>query len=197
MSPEMRPFWMGWGSAIGLIAVATAGTGWVISATATWPLLPLSLARVGCVLIALLVFVAAFRLALLGTMALKRVLATNLAVLIAMELEELRRAADARARTLGAAPSPAPEPLPIPSFFGERKDIRKLLGQASERSLEDLLASLRDYNAAVSEQARGYEPTVATPPQEPARRLHSHIGSVLEAAQRALQTVAPFRRAGA
>ncbi len=205
MKVEMRPFWIAWGLAVALIGAATAAAGWVISISASWPFLAMAAVRLGCVVLALLTFVAAFRLALLGTVSLKRVLAKNLAVLIALELDDLRLAAQERARALGdvaAAHSshphlPSSGALEIPSFFGDRDEIRKLLGKATEHSLEQLLVSLQSYNETVLQGAQERRAVGAEARHQAALQLQSRIGLVQDSVQQALRTITPFCRADA
>lgn len=155
----MRLFWMAWAFAILLVLIAIGGSAWVFTASDSWSDLPRIFWRSACIVGSLLAFVGAFRLAMLATASLRFILSQNLAALIVMELDELRQRTQDRAielakknltaeardrgewRSIGA--------LPIPRFFGERKEIRKLLGPATQGTLEELLASLQSYNQIV------------------------------------------------
>ena len=156
----MRLFWLAWSLAVLLVLVAVGGSAWVFAASEDWSNLPRIVARATCILGSLLAFVGAFRLALLATASLRFVLAQNLAALIVMELDELRQNAEERAVALaknelahsqerGREEWRSIRTLPIPRFFGERKEIRKLLGPATQETLEELLASLENYNQIV------------------------------------------------
>lgn len=192
----MRLFWMAWSFAVLLVLTAIGGTGWVFAASEHWPDLSRVVSRAVCLLAALAAFVGAFRLALLATSVLRFVLAQNLAALIVMELDDLRQAAQERAESLAGASSPqqgiladawrASEQLRIPRFFGERREIRKLLGPATERTLEQLLVSLHSYNEAAAD-ARAHSASGT-----PAQRLWSEIAVVQERLRRAAVDVAPF-----
>ena len=131
----MRAFWMAWGLAVLLLVVGTLGAMWIFGISAAWPAAPRILATIVGVALLLCTLVCAVRAGFLGTMALKQVLAENRAIVIAMELDDLRRAAEQHAQA-----------LKIPRFFGERDEIRKLLGKATEHTLEEIHASLQSYN---------------------------------------------------
>ena len=179
----MRLFWIAWGLALLLLAGAVGGGSWLISTAADAALGY----RIGSWVFAALLlafgFVGAFRLALLGTIALKQLLARNLAIVIALELEELRAAAHQQAALLSAASGAgamvqlAPSRLKIPRFFGERSELRELLGPATDRTLEDLLESLRHFNAATGGDT-------AT--------LRHELDLVLYRLESALRALAPF-----
>lgn len=157
----MRLFWMAWSLAVLLVLIAIGGSAWVFVASENWSGLARIVSRSACGVGLLLAFVGAFRLALLGTASLRFVLAQNLAALIVMELDELRHnaqeravalARDSMARSKGRVRGEWQSvvgPLPIPRFFGERNEIRKLLGPATQETLEQLLASLENYNQIV------------------------------------------------
>lgn len=155
----LLPFWLAWLMAILLLAGMLAGGVFVVARTKDWVLADQLAARGIVVLLALAGLYLAFRLALYGTAVLQRVLAHNLARLIAFELDDLRAQADQRAAYLvmrvhavGATaeaflpPSPA---LPVPHFFADTDDIAKLLGEPVERALEDLLLSLSAFNSSL------------------------------------------------
>lgn len=192
----MRLFWMAWSFAVLLVLIAIGGTAWVFAASEHWPDLSRIVSRSACLVGALAAFVGAFRLALLATSVLRFVLAQNLAALIVMELDDLRQAAQERAWSLSAATGgeheaaagawQASEQLQIPRFFGERNEIRKLLGPATERTLEQLLVSLQSYNEAVAE-VRAHNTN-----DNAAQRLWREIVVVQERLKRAAIDVAPF-----
>ena len=155
----MRLFWMAWGLAVLLVLAAIGLSAWVFAISENWSDLTRIVSRSACGVSLLLAFVGAFRLALLATASLRFVLAQNLAALIVMELDELRQNAEenaialardsmahAKGRVRGEWPVGT---LPIPRFFGERNEIRKLLGPATQETLEQLLASLENYNQIV------------------------------------------------
>src|SRR5262249_41966432 len=145
-----------------LLLGSVGGTAWVFTTSEGWPDLARIVVRSGCLVASMTAFVGAYRLALLATASLRFVLAQNLAALIVMELDDLRMAAqdcaDALAELASAEPrqtrSQAWRPsgaLRIPRFFGDRDEIRKLLGPATEQALEQVLISLQSYNKAVVE----------------------------------------------
>jgi len=182
----VRLFWIAWGLALLLLAGVVGGGSWLISAASDSALAFRIGSWVAAVLLLAVGFVGAFRLALLGTIALKHLLARNLAIVIALELEELRAAAHQQAALLsaagGAGPAVqlAPSGLKVPRFFGERSEVRELLGPATERMLEDLLDSLRHFNAAAGSDT-------AT--------LRHELDLVLYRLESALRALAPFSRA--
>jgi hypothetical protein len=187
----MRLFWMAWSLAVLLVLVAIGGTAWVFAASEHWPGFARVASRAGCLLGSLAAFVGAFRLALLATASLRFVLARNLATLIVMELNDLHQAAQERAASFAeggeAHTSPeASEALQIPRFFGDRTEIRKLLGPATEHTLEQLLISLQSYNQAV------IDVTLETGSGSPAHRLWQEIRVVQERLKLAVQELAPF-----
>lgn len=193
---RMRLFWMAWSFAVLLVLIAIGGTAWIFAASEHWPDITRIVSRAACLVGSLAAFVGAFRLALLATSVLRFVLAQNLAALIVMELDDLRQAAAERAESLaevaGAAQNVhadawrASEQLQIPRFFGDRKEIRKLLGPATERTLEQLLASLQRYNQAVIDMKTQDLNDSA------AHRLWREIAIVQERLKRAAIEVAPF-----
>jgi hypothetical protein len=149
----MRAFWTGWGLAVLLLSAGTFGAVWMFGASRSWPVVPHVLTNVVGIALLLLMVIGAFRSALLGTMALKQLLAENLAIVIAMELDDLRRAAEQRALSLQGEATPASTAqgmaaLGIPKFFGERDEIRKLLGAATAHTLQEIHVSLQTYNEA-------------------------------------------------
>ena len=192
----MRLFWMAWSFAVLLVLMATGGTAWVFAVSDGWPGLVRVTSRALCLIGSFAAFVGAFRLALLATASLRFVLAKNLAAVIALELDGLRRAAQERATALTGDTSPAravhldawraSETLQIPHFFGERGEIRKLLGPATEYTLEQLLASLQSYNRAVatakSQKAGGNAGPL----------LWQEIVGVQNSLKRAAHEIAPF-----
>jgi hypothetical protein len=194
---KMRLFWMAWGLAVLLVLVATGGTAWVFAASDQWSALARIGSRAACLVGLLAAFVGAFRLALLATASLRFVLAQNLAALIVMELDDLRQAAQERAaalsghagaeaqKTFSDAWQPS-ETLQIPRFFGNRNEIRKLLGPATEQTLEQVLISLQSYNQTVSDARlrSGDRSTKA--------RLWQEIAVVQERIKQAAREVAPF-----
>jgi hypothetical protein len=192
----MRLFWMAWGLAVLLIGAAIGGSAWVLTASAAWPLLPLTLLRLLCAAAIVVAFVGAFRLALLGTVALKRVLARNLAVVIAMELEDLRASVTECASALGdeTAPAASARALEIPDFLGKREVIRNLLGRATEHTLEQVLLSLESYNATIQEIERGVRAAGAAAAPQTASHLRWKIGVVGDQIRQALSALALFRQ---
>lgn len=192
----MRLFWMAWGLAVLFVLIAIAGSAWVFTASDSWPNVPRIFWRSVCIVGSLLAFVGAFRLAMLATASLRFILSQNLAALIVMELDELRQSTHDRAvelaqknltkeirergewRSIGT--------LPIPSFFGERKEIRKLLGPATQETLEELLASLENYNQIVdavkSQETNGNAVVI----------LWQAISAVESRLRHAAREVAPF-----
>lgn len=193
----MRLFWMAWSFAILLILIAIGGTAWVFAASEHWTALTRLVSRSICLMAVLAAFVGAFRLALLATASLRVVLAQNLAALIVMELDDLRRAAQERAASLeGNAGGKAQaglmeatrssEALQVPRFFGDRAEIRKLLGPATEHTLEQLLISLESYNQTLAEVSLENGNASA------AHRLWQEIKVVQERLKQAAQELAPF-----
>lgn len=191
----MRLFWMAWGFAVLLVLAAIGGTAWIFAASDQWTDAPRLAVRVVCVVASLAAFVGAFRLALLATASLRLVLAQNLAALIVMELDDLRQAALERASVLadaGGTGQPQPEvwrsseALRVPGFFGDRQEIRKLLGPATEKTLEQVLESLQSYNQTVTE-IRSRDPD-----QNAGTRLWHDIALVQERIKLAAREVAPF-----
>jgi hypothetical protein len=181
----MRLFWMAWGLALLLLAGVVGGGSWLIAVAADAALAY----RLGSWAAALLLlafgFVGAFRLAFLGTLALKHVLARNLAIVIALELEELQALAHQQAALLSAASGAGrvvqfvPSGLRIPRFFGERSELRELLGPATGQTLEYLLESLQHFNAAAGDPVA----------------LRHELDLVLYRLESALRALAPFSRA--
>ncbi len=188
----MRLFWMAWSFAVLLVLMAIGGTAWVFAASEHWSGFTRIAGRTGCLAASLAAFVGAFRLALLATASLRLVLAQNLAALIVMELDDLRRAAQERAALLegkaaaSASNTGTSQTLQIPQFFGDRAEIRKLLGPATEHTLEQLLVSLQSYNQAVAEVKVGSGNASA------AQRLWQEIKVVQERLKLAVQELAPF-----
>ena len=187
----MRLFWMAWGFALLLLAMAVSGGAWLIEAGADWSLPHRLAGRALAATLLVFAFVGAYRLATLGTLALKHVLAQNLAIVIAMELDDLRRAAREQAALRSAATAVidgcaqiTPSGLQIPHFFGERAELRVLLGLATERTLEELLVALRSFNAAARAAADN-----AT-----YRALRGELDVVLEQLDRSMRSLAPFNQ---
>jgi hypothetical protein len=189
----MRLFWMAWGLAVLLIGAAIGGSAWVLTASAAWPLLPLTVLRLVCAAGIVIAFVGAFRLAILGTVALKRVLARNLAIVIAMELEDLRASVTECASALTETGSEAPA-LDIPAFLGKREEIRSLLGRATEHTLEQVLVSLQSYNATIEEIERGVRAADAEGARQTVSHLRWKIGVVGDHIRQALSALALFRQ---
>jgi hypothetical protein len=193
----MRLFWMAWALAVLLILVSVGGTAWVFAQTDGWAAFPRIGARALSLVASLAAFVGAFRLALLATASLRFVLAQNLAALIVMELDDLRNAAQECADALAQlaatesrqAHARAWRPsgtLRIPRFFGDREEIRKLLGPTTEQTLEELLISLRSYNKAV------VEVNSQDGDRNAVLHLWEEIGVLQQWLKRAAQEVAPF-----
>jgi hypothetical protein len=156
----MRLFWTAWGLAFFVIAAAVATVAWLLSISETWQLVPFFLIRALCIIIGLIAFVGAFRLGLMGTVSLRVLLAQNLAIVITMELDDLRLAMQTRAIALGERPVAPDQALDAkdwqltelqkyPALLGDRAEVRKLLGKATEHALEQILVSLHQYNDAV------------------------------------------------
>ena len=194
---KMRLFWMAWSFAVLLVLIALGGTAWVFAASEHWPDVTRIVLRAVALVASLAAFVGAFRLALLATASLRFVLSQNLAALIVMELDDLRLAAQERASALagsagaeaqkaGPVAWPSSGTLQIPSFFGDRREIRKLLGPATEQTLEQLLVSLQSYNQAVDEVKAQNSNAGAV------HRLWQEISVVQERLKQAAREVAPF-----
>src|SRR5690349_14376870 len=193
----MRLFWMAWAIAVLLVLVSIGGTAWVFAESDGWSVFPRIGVRSLCLVGSLAAFVGAFRLALLATASLRFVLAQNLAALIVMELDDLRNAAqecaDALAELATAEPKQAQScawrpsgPLRVPRFFGDRQEIRKLLGPTTEQTLEEVLISLQSYNKAVVEvNSRNADRNAVL-------HLWEEIGVLQQWLKRAAQEVAPF-----
>lgn len=192
----MRLFWMAWGFAVLLILASVGGTAWVFTVSDGWSDAIRVGARGGALVASLAAFVGAFRLALLATASLRFVLAQNLAALIVMELDDLRQAVQERAEFLaGQAGEEMPampgmwqssESLRIPRFFGDREDIRRLLGPATEQTLEQVLLSLQSYNQTV-DKMRSQDAD-----RNAARDLWRDISVIQERLKLAAREVAPF-----
>jgi hypothetical protein len=202
-SRPMTVFWMAWGLAVLLLGGAIATAAWLLSISESSSLLPLTLALATCAILVIGAFFGSVRLALLATAALKRVLAQNLAIVIAMELKELRASIKARADSLGAdhsasAATAAPvQAIEIPKFFGKREEIRKLLGRPTERTLQDILAGLQSYNASVQELRSDLQ----APDHEAGRHTVSSLQwksrELADQIRQAISALAPFHRAAA
>ncbi|NJO33189.1 MAG: hypothetical protein HC869_08615 [Rhodospirillales bacterium] len=193
----MRLFWMAWGFAVLLILASVGGTAWVFAVSDGWSDALRIGARGGALVASLAAFVGAFRLALLATASLRFVLAQNLAALIVMELDDLRQAVQERAESLaGQAAEEMPtvpgmtwqssEALRIPRFFGDREEIRRLLGPATEQTLEQVLLSLQSYNQIVDKMKSQDADRSA------ALDLWKEIAVVQERLKLAAREVAPF-----
>jgi hypothetical protein len=156
---------MAWSFAVGLIMVGLGLTAWVFASSGHLPDEMRLVVRGASMVVSLAAFVGAFRLVLLATATLRVILAQNLADLIVTELNGLRQAAqkqaaaragEASGETAGApaAPWPPTDALPIPRIFGEREEVRRRLGPATEQTLEPLLVSLESYNRTIAEAKR-------------------------------------------
>lgn len=198
----MRLFWMAWGMALLLIAGAVAGGVWLISADETW----LLSYRVGAwaieVFILVFAFVGAYRLALLGTLALKHVLAQNLAIMIALELDDLRIEAQRRARVLDpeaaslqTSVQAAAQEFRIPRFLEDRAELRRLLGPATEQTLEELLRSLQSFNATMHDLGAPRKESDLVARHQTAALLRRELDVILERLERSMRSLAPFNRA--
>lgn len=198
----MRLFWLAWSLAVLLILVAIGGAAWVFAASEHWPDFTRIVSRVSCLVALLAAFVGAFRLALLATASLRFVLAQNLAALIVLELDDLRMATQECAATLAGQASAevqnihpdawqSSETLQIPRFFGDRNEIRKLLGKATEHTLEQVLISLQSYNQTVVEvKSQAVEdPRI---PRNAVLHLWHEIGVIQDRIKQAAREVAPF-----
>lgn len=145
---RLLPFWAAWVMAVALLAGGLAGVVLVVKSTSQWEMDDQWIARGAAITLAFFAFYLAFRLALLGTAALQRALAHNLALLVSFELAELKAEAMERARILSVGGnSPA---FRLPHFREEREDIAKLLGQPTEEALRRLLFSLEAFNNAIA-----------------------------------------------
>lgn len=187
----MRAFWMAWGLAVLLIVAGTLGAMGIFAVSAGWTMVPRVLATVFGIALLICALVGAFRSGFLGTMALKQVLAENLAIVIAMELDDLRRAAEQRAMALNeeVAASRAPQgdghgPLAVPKFFGERDEIGQLLGKATEHTLEDIYASLQSFNDAAR--------VGAFSDAESRQRMRGKAAAIQEQVTQAARLLSPF-----
>src|SRR5262245_18515739 len=156
---------MAWSFAVCLVLVGLGLTAWVFASSGHLPDEMRLIVRGASLAVSLAAFVGAFRLALLATATLRAVLAHNLAHLIVTELNDLRQAAQKQAAALAgeasgeaagapAAPWPPTDTLLIPRVFGERNEVRRLLGPATEQTLEQLLLSLESYNRTIAEAKR-------------------------------------------
>lgn len=114
-----------------------------------------------------------------------------------MELDDLRQAVQERAESLaGQAAEEMPtvpgmtwqssEALRIPRFFGDREEIRRLLGPATEQTLEQVLLSLQSYNQIVDKMKSQDADRSA------ALDLWKEIAVVQERLKLAAREVAPF-----
>jgi hypothetical protein len=81
-----------------------------------------------------------------------------------------------------------------PRFFGGREEIRKLLGEATEHTLEQVLLSLNSYNDTVVEAKSQSidEPGVQ---RDAVLRLRHHIVEVENRIRQAASAVAPVCKA--
>jgi len=179
---QLLPFWAAWVMAVTLLAGGLAGIVLAIRRSGGWELADQWLARGAAIALAILAFYLAFRLALIGTAALQRALAQNLAWLVSFELAELQAEAMERARILAeGGNSPA---FQLPHFREEREDIAKLLGGPTEETLRRLLFSLEAFNnaAATEDQRRA------------ANRLHAQLADVDMRLGQAFSAIDPFCR---
>lgn len=177
---RLLPFWVAWAMAVVLLAVGLAGLVMVIGRTDTWNLEDQWAARGAALGLGVIAFYLAFRLALIGTVALQRALAHNLALLVSFELAELRAEAVERAQILAAGgSSPA---FRLPHFREEGEDIAKLLGQPTEEALRHLLSSLEAFNSAAA----------ADDHRRAAGHIHAQLADVDTQLRRALSTIDPF-----
>ncbi|MBI2256494.1 MAG: hypothetical protein HYU58_17860 [Proteobacteria bacterium] len=179
---RLLPFWVAWVMAVSLLAGGLAGVVMVVSRTGQWQLSDQWVTRGAAIALALFAFYLAFRLALVGTAALQRVLAHNLALLVSFELTELKAEAIERAEILAAGGnSPA---FRLPFFREEREDIAKLLGQPTEEALQQLLVSLEAFNNA----------TVTDDRSQAAMHMRTQLADVDLQLRRAFSAVDPFCR---
>jgi hypothetical protein len=189
--PWILPFWLAWIFAVLCVAAAIAASVLSIGLTEDWPRTDRWLARLLVALAALVALYVAYRSAMAGTRSLQRALVANMAMLIALELEELRLEAEQRAqmihlgRAVGGMRGEAAG-LPVPAFLAEREEIREMLGEPTERALTDLLYSLQNFNLAM---AAGNHPL-----PQPRSDLPGHLATVCEHLGRAMQCLAPFLR---
>lgn len=199
---DLLPFWAAWAMAVAVIAGLLGGVAIVLNATRSWTGADQASLYGVLILSALAGLYAAFRLALYGTSCLQRVLAHNLARLIALELSDLRAAAEQRSHSLNADPlaapfAPAAPALPVPRFFRDAEDIGALLGEPTERALEDLLASLTAFNRAL-DAVRHHRPTRGTAARQQAcHDLRRQLASVHDCLTAAMLVVNPLCRARA
>jgi hypothetical protein len=178
--PRLLPFWVAWVMAVALLAGGLAGAVLVVKQTGPWGNDDEWVARGAAIALALLAFYLAFRLALVGTAALQRALAHNLALLVSFELAELKAETKARAEILAAGGnSPA---FQLPFFREEREDIAKLLGEPTEEALRRLLFSLEAFNRA----------TVADGQRQGSTRMRARLADVDLHLGRALSAIDPF-----
>ncbi|WP_374384482.1 hypothetical protein [Dongia sp.] len=149
---RLLPFWAGWLMSILLLAGALAGVVIVVRQTVDWAFDDQWVARGAAVMLALFAVYFAFRLAMLGTAALQRALAHNLARVISGELAQLKAETDRRARILAAGHISSA--IPMPSFSREGAEIVELLGHPTEATLRQLLISLEAFNTAAAYDQR-------------------------------------------
>jgi len=177
---RLLPFWVAWMMAVALLAGGLAGTVLVVKHTGQWDNADQWVTRGAASALALFAFYLAFRLALVGTAALQRALAHNLALLVSFELAELKAETMARAEILAAGGnSPA---FRLPFFREEREDIAKLLGEPTEAALRRLLFSLEAFNSA----------TVAADQRQTAMRMRARLAEVDLHLGRAFLAIDPF-----
>ena len=192
----MRLFWIAWSFAICLILVGLGLTAWVFASSEHLPDEMQLIVRAASLVVSLAAFVGSFRLALLATATLRAVLAQNLATLIVAELNDLRQAAQQQAAALagetslqpGHAPVtswPLSGALPVPAVLGESREVRRLLGPATEQTLEQLLISLESYNRMVAEAKQQHAGGSA-------HLLWQEVAIVQERLKLAARELAPF-----
>lgn len=179
---RLLPFWGAWTVAMALLAAGIGCVALVVKNTSQLTAFDQWVARGAAVGLAFIAFHLAFRMALLGTAALQRALAHNLAMLVSFELAELKAEATERARILAVGGnSPA---FRLPHFREEREDIVKLLGHPTEEALRRLLHSLEAYNSAIA----GDNHRLA------ATRMHAELAEVDIRLRQAFSAIDPFCR---
>jgi hypothetical protein len=177
---RLLPFWVAWVMAVTLLAGGLAGTVLAVKRTGHWDSHDQWVTRGAAIALALFAFYLAFRLALVGTAALQRALAHNLALLVSFELAELKAETMARAEILAAGGnSPA---FRLPFFREEREDIAKLLGEPTEEALRRLLFSLEAFNSA----------TATDDQRQATLRMSARLADVDLQLGRALLAIDPF-----
>ncbi len=197
----MRLIWVPWCFALLSLLLGIGGSVWVLSLSTRWPASVMALTHLACAMVIVFSFVSAFRFSMLGTAALKRILAKNLAIFIAMELRDLRASVAQERGSFAQEPesrssdiSSNLQPFKIPSCFGDRAKIRTLLGRATEHDLEQLLISLESYNTTIDEIINGANSANERSRAPSAKDLQEKISIISDRAHQAIKALATFER---